>query len=269
MLCFQYLPKIQNVLLGIFMILPKDIKNLLQYISPAVFKIISFREVGFKLIKMVNNRNPETMNQLKQDLTSSLPENLILQPFTSQLTSQTQLNDNQKTQIGEIILELYFTQLFSEKGVLLDLRPTHFGYETPNLCFEPGRLMHQFQSEFRNGILKIYKGFYGDEPDLLDEGLQDIGLLATGNSEDDRSQLISLLFAHFSNADHRPMLFKMDDFYQSFHQLFVFLKEKRQRIDSDFAFLGIYLVTLYLNLENLGVPLDVAASWEKALHRNS
>ena len=49
----------------------------------------------------------------------------------------------------------------------------------------------------------------------------------------------------------------MNKFQESFYELFKFFMDNEVELSKDFIFLGIYLVTLYLNLEELNVEFDV------------
>jgi len=76
------------------------------------------------------------------------------------------------------------------------------------------------------------------------------------------------LFSHFGKAGEGPVLFELNKFKKSFHELFLHLKRNDLRLTSDFLFLGIYLVTLYLSMSKLGEPLDVKNGFIKVWERN-
>ena len=63
------------------------------------------------------------------------------------------------------------------------------------------------------------------------------------------------------------MAFNLKSFQESFLKIFQFLVEKKVRLSSEFMVFGIYLVTLYLTLEQGGFQHSVKSIFLEVEHR--
>lgn len=238
--------------------IPSEYQPLLAYISPAAFKVIDWVSALSQLAKMSKN----TMNQDLHDEIFS--ENTPLLPGNVQI-HQDLTTQSSESEDGEDILDIYFSQFFSEKGILLDLRPSTFSKKEGLLLWNPQLLIHTFSNDFRKGMLSLYEGFYSDNEKKLYEGLYAVGLVARSETDD---EVIRILFSHFGVANKNCVRFEMAHFRNSFHELFTYLKARKIKLSTDFLFLGIYLVTLYLNLSKWDKEYDVKACFERSVQRN-
>lgn len=82
-------------------------------------------------------------------------------------------------------------------------------------------------------------------------------------------ELKSLFYAHFGPGDQSIVKFKVSQFSESFYELFHFFVTNKVELEKDFIFLGIYLVTLYMHLEDLGESCDVRAVFLEVFPLNS
>lgn len=158
--------------------------------------------------------------------------------------------------LGDDILALYFSQWLVEEGLFLDLRPARFGASDDALVFAPNGLWIQLRPEFREGMLSLYQSFYSDDDSAFDAALRQMGMLRDGMSASAESELKELLHSHFG-VDQSAQRFSIDTFKASFDDLFAFFLDNNLRLHSDFVWVGFYLITLYLTLENGGQKHDV------------
>jgi hypothetical protein len=77
-----------------------------------------------------------------------------------------------------------------------------------------------------------------------------MGMLRGDLSPTAEQELKALLFQHFG-IDQRSQQFSSDEFKASFDELFAFFVAHDYKLHSDFVFVGFYLITLYLTLEQL------------------
>lgn len=256
------------------LIIPSELKVFMEYVSPSIFKVVSLTDAAKKSAKLIamlapTQKNQEIIHEAKEHLSARLPKEVRFTTNLSQLENLTEKIDSlsltNKQSIGESILKLYFEQLKSDQWVFLDLRLNHLHQATdnekPHLLWEPSPLMHRFSNSFLEGLHQVYEGFYEDHAAKLEGGLIQLGLLDTNSTDYEKQKLIGLLLSHFDKGSEGLVLFDLGDFYQSFHQMFVHLKKQKRRLQTDFVFLGIYLVSLYIGLEKLGVGLDVRSAW--------
>ena len=163
------------------------------------------------------------------------------------------------------ILQLYFAQLKNPHGLVLDLRQKYFSFENNTLTWSPNNIWFKFDDNFRTSLLEIYKGFYYEDDEQFRKGLNDIGL-ARGLSEEKTSELELLFKKHFGAGGSEPIHFKLEEFQESFYHMFKFFVDNKVELKSDFMFLGIYLVTLYMTLENAKEKIDVKECFLKVMN---
>jgi predicted unusual protein kinase regulating ubiquinone biosynthesis (AarF/ABC1/UbiB family) len=246
--------------------IPKEYHQLLDYISPAAFKVIDWKRATSQLFDMSKRAIDSSLARgLAESNQKLFPPQVILAGQTpADAVRNETLSD---TRMAELILDVYFSQLFSEKGCLLDLRLSNFAKDQHSVRFNPGSFVHTFKDEFREGMLRIYEGYYFGRRETMQDGMRAVGLI-TSNDPRKVEEIEQLLFSHFGRADQGPILFDLESFRESFHNLFLYLKEQNIRLSSDFLFLGIYLITLYLSLSKLGQPVDVKKSFTDVCGRN-
>ncbi len=165
-------------------------------------------------------------------------------------------DDTQFRIAGDAILRLYFAQWLSEDGVFIDLRSIHFGLDEDTLHFAPNGLWIRLRPEFRNGMVALYRSFYSDDEKAFDAALKQMGMLKAGMNRKAEAELKGLLNRHFG-IDQRAQTFSVDAFKASFDELFAFFIQHDYKLHSDFIFVGFYLITLYLTLEQGGQAHDV------------
>jgi hypothetical protein len=165
---------------------------------------------------------------------------------------------------GDALLKLYFAQWLNEDGLFLDLRSQRFAMDGQALVFAPNGLWVQLRPAFREGMADIYRGFYSGDEALLERALLATGMLRDGLPDAARDELFGLLRQHFGISQTRQR-FAIDSFKASFDELFDFFLAHDYTLHSDFVWVGFYLITLYLTLEEGGQAHDVRAICEDVL----
>jgi predicted unusual protein kinase regulating ubiquinone biosynthesis (AarF/ABC1/UbiB family) len=169
-----------------------------------------------------------------------------------------------KRSVGDRILYLYFRQWQVEEGLFLDLRSGRFTWSKQTVTFTPNGLWLQLGTEFRTGMVDLYRSFYADDEAALRAALTRMGMLKPGLKPSAEDELIALLNSHFG-MESGAQQFSIDTFKASFDRLFDFFLTHEYRLHSDFVFVGFYLITLYLTLESLGQKHDVRRICAEAL----
>lgn len=165
---------------------------------------------------------------------------------------------------GDSILALYFSQWLSDYGLFLDLRATRFGADGNRLVFAPNGLWIELRPQFREGMLALYRSFYSADDDAFESALYQMGMLHSDLSTAAKSELKELLYAHFG-IDQTAQRFSIDKFKSSFDELFSFFLANDFKLHSDFVWVGFYLITLYLTLEEGNQAHDVHAICSQVL----
>jgi hypothetical protein len=157
---------------------------------------------------------------------------------------------------GNAILQLYFAQWLNDDGLFIDLRAVRFGLDDQTLHYAPNGLWIRLRPEFREGMVALYQSFYTDDDKAFEKALKQMGMIKPGMNKKAEAELKGLLHSHFG-IDQRAQTFSIDDFKASFDELFAFFIEHDYKLHSDFIFVGFYLITLYLTLEEGGQAHDV------------
>lgn len=132
------------------------------------------------------------------------------------------------------------------------------------MLYAPNGIWIRLQPRFRQGMLGLYRSFYSADEAAFDESLRQMGLLPDGLSDAAGSELKELLQAHFG-IDQRAQRFSIDAFKDSFDELFGFFIANEYKLHSDFVWVGFYLITLYLTLEQGGQRHDVGSICSQVL----
>jgi hypothetical protein len=152
-----------------------------------------------------------------------------------------------------LVTELYFRQLFEPGPTLLDLRASAFSLAHGRLDWRPASWLADWSADFILPLRQLYRGFYAHDEEAFQAALSALHL---SHSAD--------LFRQQFGAGQARMRFRTADFVQTFHQVFLRCKQHGTSLHADFLPLGIYLAALYDHLQELDVPVDVAAAFERA-----
>lgn len=237
-------------------LLPKFFKDVLNHIPTIALKSLDWKEVIKEMGPMVfkvgtSSLEDKNMQSLKK---LNFKNVQILKKFDH--ISKNELTEKEKQLKGELIIKLYFSQFTNKDGLILDLRSTHFKMDNNNLIWKPNNSWYQLDDNFRESIINIYKGFYFNNNQLFELGLESIGLTKELN-QSKKEELKNLFFAHFGPGEQEMVKFELESFSESFYKLFHFFVTNKIKLHKDFIFIGIYLVTLYMHLEKLNLKFNV------------
>lgn len=235
-------------------ILPGVLKELSKHVPAILFQTVEWSELASELPKI-------SRRMLTKDGYDDLyqAQKVLLHPYDVTLTNEalTTKTVSKNRVFGEKLLTLYFAQLFSSNGLFLDLRSTHFADDGQELKWHPTGFWTKFDEDFREGLLKVYEGFYLENDELYYSGLEEIGLLKPEFKDADKKILGDLFREQFGGAQNQEMRFSLQHFQTSIIKMSDFMLSKKVRISKDFLYLGIYLVTLYSSLEATNEHLPV------------
>jgi len=241
--------------------LPSFLKEVLTHIPTLALKSVDWKgilkELGPVLLRLgKDNLEKEKIEILKSNLHSEI-----------NFTEHNGTIDNQE-EFSFTLLKLYFDQLQSPEGFVLDLRAKFFKFEEQKLSWNPSNIWYQLDENFRVSLLNIYKGFYFEDDEMFRQALVEIGL-GRDLEKDKLDELEELFKKHFGTGGSEPIYFKLGEFQDSFYHLFKFFVDNKVALSKDFLFLGIYLVTLYMSLEASGCKLDVKKAFLEVYPKES
>lgn len=234
--------------------LPKFFKEALTHIPTLALKSMDWKGIAKEIAPMAKRMRYSSLDDECFALLQSLNVDGI-RPIRGDVENNYELLATEHRQdSARATLRLFFAQLQSPEGLCLDLRPKHFRREDGNVCFSPNNVWFSFREDFRLGLIELYKGYYHQDEALFDLALERLGLVQDLASEQ-REELKAIFRTQFGSATGE-VFFRMEDFQESFYQLFKFFMDHEVELDKDFTFLGVYLVGLYMNLEKLDASVN-------------
>ena len=167
------------------------------------------------------------------------------------------LSRPQRRWLGQIALEVFFSQLFTLDQALLDLRPARFGVDgNGDAVWHPRPLYVRWEPQFLAGLRDAYAGFFLNENARLQSGLADLGLSEGG----------AHLLHHLGEGNQRGVRFRASDLCSDLHAMAAHHVVDRTPLHRSFAAFGLYLGSLHELLEGLDLSFDVRSAFMRS-HR--
>jgi len=249
--------------------LPQMLKEILKNVPSLLFDVVDWKELTHVLPLMSKRMmNKDQIQPLIAEVSSSFAPYKLVFTDESKGVKTTLNSEVDRKLIAQSLLQAYFQQLFNQEGQLLDMRADFFTYENGITYWKPNGMWAQWHEEFRIGLVEVYKGFFLEDEPQFRRGLKSIGLIQADWNQEEQDQMTVLFRNHFKNSLSENMLFSIDDFKNSFLNIFNFLLQKKVRMSADFMYLGVMLIGLYTHLEELKTPLNVKDIFMSVLKNN-
>lgn len=156
---------------------------------------------------------------------------------------------------AEHVVALYFHQIWFGNRAIIDLRASAVSEDRSDgyrLLWHPGPMWMEHDETFRGHLKDVYQGFYTDDAERFEAGLSALGM---GGASD--------LFARHFGENVEATRFELDRFIETFHDIFVFCRERDIELAGEFLSLGVYLATMYENLDRFDVTVDARRAFER------
>jgi hypothetical protein len=234
-----------------------DWELLTDFVSPVFFEVVptlGMAKVFGSILKDYSSAKEFKIaktsagNTVSLRVKSSSGHSLLLVDKLSGNVNLRHLSLADRQAFGSMVLKIYFSQLFADHKTILDLRGSAFNGMTE---WAPKPVFYGWTPEFKEGLQKLYSGFYQGNDALLKTGLEKLNL----------SHAESIIQGHFGQGSQDAVTFSLDHFKQSLHAVFMSCKNNKTRLHPDFFGLGVYLLCLYENLEGLDCSLDVRSAF--------
>jgi hypothetical protein len=230
--------------------------KLASFATPAFFDVMPARALwGRARSLLAHGRDSEAFRHAVANRSTELTQaglEIELAPVGPPATAQHAPPASDPQWRAARVATLYFHQLFRGQSVLLDLRASAFRPNATRLRWQPAAWVCEFAEDFITPLREIYRGFYMAHDAQFHAGLAALGLEHSAD----------LFRAHFG-GDQARVSFRTADFIGTFHEVFLRCKAHGSSLHPDFLPLGIYLAALYDHLEELAVPVDVAAAFTR------
>ncbi|MBL7716333.1 MAG: hypothetical protein JNL01_12780 [Bdellovibrionales bacterium] len=251
---------------------PAAFREFLPFVSTSALKVIHKERVLAIALKSAaqtlnDSRYLEAIDLIRKQVEASalnLPVRVAVDPKDGiELAAhlQTATPENRKV-IGETILQLYFLMVEYPVPFFLDLRPQNFRWEPQSntLIWTPSRLWFERSDGFRERVRNLYQGFFRWDSEKTRAGLELYAWEALV-SDGYFSRVNALLNQHFGDANSKEVEFSISHFKSTFTLLFEETIRNRSRLHPELTFIGTALAGLYVTLEKIGTPLNVAKSF--------
>ncbi len=195
--------------------LPEDLRQLARFVPARGWDAIRWRPLLASLRKvswrMASGRGVDELSALVSPLV--VPVTVGEWPAAALPGAQVESAD-QRRQLGDDLLRLYFAQWLASDGMFLDLRMPRLALLDDHLWFHPNGLWIELRPDFREGMLALYRSFYSSDEGAFDAALRQMGMLRDGLSAAAEAELKTLLHNHFG-IDQRSQRFSIDSFKDS------------------------------------------------------
>lgn len=227
-------------------------------LAPSSFDLMAPRNVARQGLELLSNaanggRFTSVLTQLQSHLrAASVPVLVKEYRHAPALRSHDALSRSQRRWIGQLALELYFAQIFRSEVAVIDLWPARLGVdEAGDAVWAPRPLYLRWDAAFREGIRNVYAGFFLDDQDRFQRGVQQLGL---GDSA-------SVLVEHFGAGNQRSVRFGSDTLRETLELMAQRRAGQDSPLPSNFVGFGLYLVALHELLGSLDMAFDVRAAF--------
>lgn len=209
----------------------------MQFVSPNFFAVVPTLEMTKVAIAIGRNYFDK---RLLKEFES---KNHSILPKVSDFTEKAK---------GAYVAELYFRQIFSPQCSCLDLRSASFDDQ---FHWNPQPLFWEFSHSFQTSLQRIYRGFYTDNHLEYSQGLKELDL----------EHAKDIFTKHFGGDRQEHVVFRLEDFKNTFQEIFASCLAHKKPLHREFVPFGIYLMCLYQHLSKLNTSIDVRGSFRKAV----
>jgi hypothetical protein len=222
---------------------------LLDLVSPKFFDVLPARELQREVRALAGNY----VNRSRQaDVRARLNALLERRGLPLRLRSEgTVAQRGANLDHGQVVLRLYFLQLFESHDTLLDLRYLRFSDTGHGLQWDPKPLYIRWDPAFLDPLRRLYTAFYDDRQEAFRIALGELDL----------SPAEASLRKSFGGSQQHAVVFRVAEFRQAFHEAFRQCQRGGCVLHRNFVSLGVYLACLYQHLQTVGGAHDVRAAF--------
>jgi hypothetical protein len=238
-----------------------DVSGLAKFVSPQFFKVMPVPA----LMRIATQLNSNQKNLAAWHLVAETHRKLAAEAelgvelVSAQIKGSADYGSGLEfPRDGSLVLETFFFQILTGDFWILDFRSRSFsrlrdGY----LNWRPALYFLEMDADFTVGIRALYRGFYGDDPDLFSTGIQKLNLEPAREA----------LRRHFGEGDQRQVKFSLKQFQNTFADIFQACAADRLKLHPGFLPLGMMLLGLYELLERSEMTYDVRTCFRNALEK--
>jgi hypothetical protein len=154
--------------------------------------------------------------------------------------------------LGQLALELYFTQLFRSDSAVLDLSPSRLGVnDAGDAVWCPRPLYVQWDPDFLQGVRALYAGFFLGDEQRFGFGIEQLGLGSAGGR----------LLQHLGQGNQRGVRFSVAKLQSTLREISVARTKEDGALHRNTIAFGLYVTFLHEFLESLELAFDVRSAF--------
>lgn len=176
----------------------------------------------------------------------------------SRLVPSADLKRTQRRWLGQLVLQLYFTQLFHGDTALIDLWSSRLGINNEgDAIWTPRPFYVRWDPEFIGAVRDVYAGFFVDDQAQFRSGLRKLGVEAAGG----------LVLRHLGEGTQRGVRFSTAQLHSTLREISDLNLSRDGTLRRNFVAFGLYLLSLHELLESLDCSLDVRSAFMRSYRR--
>ncbi|NNK07357.1 MAG: hypothetical protein HKP50_08625 [Myxococcales bacterium] len=176
------------------------------------------------------------------------------------LVPSSDLKRTQRRWLGQLGLQLYFTQLFQGDTAVIDLWPSRLGINAAgDAIWNPRPLYVRWDAEFIGAVRDVYAGFFIDDQAQFQAGLRKLGVEAAGG----------LALRHLGEGTQRGVRFSTAHLGATLREIsdLNLNLSRAGTLSRNFVAFGLYLLSLHELLESLDCSFDVRSAFMRSYRR--
>jgi hypothetical protein len=230
---------------------------------PAGFDLLSLKQVAHQGLDFFSNATDSTRyRSVLSTAEATLRHNGIPILITEhrgarQLLEPEDLKRSQRRWIGQVALQLYFTQLYYSDSAVVDLWPSRLGIDAAgDGIWNPRPIYLRWDPCFLSALRDLYAGFFLGDDQRFRCGIKQLGL---GSASE-------LILQHLGEDDQRCVRFRIATLQSMLREISAARTNQDGALHRNFIAFGFYVASLHALLESLGLAFDVRRAFMRA-HR--
>jgi len=221
------------------------------------------RDIGDQTLDLISNGTNNTrftsvLTRAQADLRAARVPLLVNRHRAHrQLVPPLELKRPRRRWLGQLALELYFTQLFRSDSAILDLSPSRLGVgDAGDAVWCPRPLYVHWDPDFLQGVRDLYAGFFLGDDQRLAYGIQQLGLGSAGGR----------LLQHLGGDNQRGVRFSVAKLQSTLREISAARTKEDGTLHRNTIAFGLYVASLHELLESLELAFDVRSAFMRT-HR--
>ena len=176
----------------------------------------------------------------------------------NRLVPSADLKRAQRRWLGQLVLQLYFTQLFHSDTAVIDLWPSRLGIDIEgDAVWTPRPFYVRWDPDFIGAVRDVYAGFFVDDQAQFRSGLRELGVEAASG----------LVLRHLGEGTQRGVRFRTAQLHSTLREISDLNPSRDGTLRRNLVAFGLYVVSLHELLESLDCSLDVRSAFMLSYQR--